>query len=77
MFEQGRDALDPARRCARALAPEGDAVVYQGRAMHVAGWAKRFLFRSEQLDTAGGPPLRRRAGAHPDRPADAASRPTC
>jgi ABC transport system ATP-binding/permease protein len=25
--------------------------VYQGRAVHVAGWAKRFLFRAEQLET--------------------------
>src|ERR1700722_1296856 len=25
-------------------------VIYQGRAIHVAGWAKRFLFRDDQLD---------------------------
>src|SRR4029078_7656536 len=30
---------------------EGDTVIVQDRPMHVAGWAKRFLFRSEQLDT--------------------------
>jgi ATP-binding cassette subfamily F protein uup len=36
----------------RALAPEGDTVVYRDRAIHIAGWARRFLFRSEQLDTA-------------------------
>jgi ATP-binding cassette subfamily F protein uup len=34
----------------RALAPEGDSVVYQDRVIHVASWAARFLFSSEQLD---------------------------
>jgi ATP-binding cassette subfamily F protein uup len=28
--------------------------VFEGRSVHVAGWAKRFLFRSEQLDTPVG-----------------------
>ena len=36
------------------LAPEGDSVVFQGRLVHVAAWAKRFLFRPEQLDLAVG-----------------------
>jgi ATP-binding cassette subfamily F protein uup len=51
VFEQERDTLDPTLSLKRALAPEGDAVVYQGRQVHVAGWAKRFLFRVEQLET--------------------------
>jgi ATP-binding cassette subfamily F protein uup len=50
-FEQNRQSLDPSLTLARALAPEGDSVVYQERAIHVASWAKRFLFRPEQLDT--------------------------
>ncbi|HEV8581806.1 MAG TPA: ABC-F family ATP-binding cassette domain-containing protein [Thermoanaerobaculia bacterium] len=50
-FEQGRETLDRSVSLRRALAPEGDSVVYQGRPVHVASWAKRFLFRSEQLDT--------------------------
>jgi ATP-binding cassette subfamily F protein uup len=50
-FEQGRDTLDRTVSLRRALAPEGDSVVYQDRSIHVASWAKRFLFRSEQLDT--------------------------
>jgi ATP-binding cassette subfamily F protein uup len=54
VFEQERDTLDPALSLKRALAPEGDAVVYQGRPVHVAAWAKRFLFRSEQLETPVG-----------------------
>jgi ATP-binding cassette subfamily F protein uup len=51
-FEQNRESLDPTLTLRRALAPEGDSVVYQERALHVASWAKRFLFRPEQLDTA-------------------------
>ena len=51
-FEQNRQSLDPNVTLTRALAPEGDSVMYQGRAVHVAGWAKRFLFRPEQLETA-------------------------
>jgi ATP-binding cassette subfamily F protein uup len=54
VFEQERDRLDPAHTLKRALAPEGDAVVYQGRSVHVAAWAKRFLFRSEQLEMPVG-----------------------
>ena len=49
-FEQQRGGLDPAQSLRRALAPEGDAVVWQGRSVHVAAWAKRFLFRPEQLE---------------------------
>ena len=51
-FEQNRESLDPALTLKRALAPEGDAVVYGERSIHVASWAKRFLFRPEQLETA-------------------------
>ena len=29
-------------------------MIFQGRAIHVAGWAKRFLFRSDQLETPVG-----------------------
>jgi ATP-binding cassette subfamily F protein uup len=54
VFEQERDTIDPATSLKRALAPDGDAVVYQGRSIHVAGWAKRFLFRGEQLETPIG-----------------------
>jgi ATP-binding cassette subfamily F protein uup len=51
VFEQSRETLDRTVSLRRALAPEGDSVVYQDRAIHVAAWAKRFLFRTEQLDT--------------------------
>jgi ATP-binding cassette subfamily F protein uup len=53
-FDQARNDVDPAQNLRRALAPEGDAVTWQGRSVHVAAWAKRFLFRPEQLDVAVG-----------------------
>ena len=54
LFDQHRSRLDPAVSLRRTLAPFGDAVVFEGREVHVAGWAKRFLFRAEQLDTPVG-----------------------
>ena len=54
MFDQHRQHLDPAVSLQRTLAPHGDSVVFEGRGVHVAGWAKRFLFRSEQLETPVG-----------------------
>jgi ATP-binding cassette subfamily F protein uup len=53
-FDQHRSRLDPAVSLRRTLAPAGDSVVDRGRAIHVAAWAKRFLFRSEQLETPVG-----------------------
>src|SRR5262247_1593985 len=53
-FEQERAGLEPAQSLRRALAPEGDAVMWQGRSVHVAAWAKRFLFRPEQLEVPVG-----------------------
>jgi ABC transport system ATP-binding/permease protein len=48
-FDQSR-SLDLSLTLRRALAPEGDSVVYQDRVVHVASWAARFLFSGEQLD---------------------------
>lgn len=48
-FDQSR-RLDLSLTLRRALAPEGDSVVYQDRLIHVASWAAKFLFSSEQLD---------------------------
>ena len=48
-FSQMRE-LDTSLTLRRALAPDSDAVVYQGRAIHVAGYAARFLFTGEQLN---------------------------
>jgi ABC transport system ATP-binding/permease protein len=49
-FDQNRDRLDPETSLRRALAPEGDTIIFRDRPQHVAGWAARFLFRQEQLD---------------------------
>jgi ATP-binding cassette subfamily F protein uup len=54
MFDQHRSRLDPAVSLKRTLAPHGDSVVSHGRSLHVAGWARRFLFRSDQLETPVG-----------------------
>ena len=51
-FDQNREHLDPGQTLRRALAPEGDSVIYRGRTVHVAGWAARFLFSADQLDLA-------------------------
>jgi len=53
-FRQDRGGLDPTQSLRRALAPDGDTVVWQGRHVHVASWAKRFLFRPEQLEMPVG-----------------------
>jgi len=49
-FEQHRESLDERATLRRSLAPHGDAVVYQDRSVHLVSWAKRFLFKPEQLD---------------------------
>jgi ATP-binding cassette subfamily F protein uup len=48
-FDQRRE-LDPNVTLRRALAPEGDSVIYQDRVVHVASWAAKFLFKGEQLN---------------------------
>jgi len=52
-FDQTRE-LDPDVTLRRALAPEGDSVVYQDRLIHVAAWAAKFLFAGEQLNQPVG-----------------------
>ena len=54
MFDQHRSRLDPGVSLARTLAPSGDSVVHDGRLIHVAGWARRFLFGSDALETPVG-----------------------
>ena len=50
-FAQDRHRhLDPQLSLRRTLCPEGDSVIYRGRPIHVAGWAKRFLFLDSQLE---------------------------
>jgi len=49
-LDQHREQIDDTLTLRRALAPDGDQVVYCNRALHVATWAKRFLFPTGQLD---------------------------
>jgi ATP-binding cassette subfamily F protein uup len=49
-FDQKREHLNVDVTLRRALAPDGDSVIYRGGVLHVASWAARFLFRKEQLD---------------------------
>ena len=56
-FDQMR-TLDPNLTLRRALAPDSDSVIYRERVIHVAAWASRFLFTSDQL----GQPIGRLSG---------------
>jgi ATP-binding cassette subfamily F protein uup len=49
-FDQHREVLDPTWTLRRALGEGNDTVQFQGRSIHVAGWADRFLFDKNQLD---------------------------
>jgi ATP-binding cassette subfamily F protein uup len=48
-FDQNREQLDQTKTLAESLCPIGDSVCYRGRNYHIATWARRFLFRSDQL----------------------------
>ena len=49
-FDQGREQLDLNQTLRDGLGARGDYVIFRDRPMHVAGWARRFLFGPEQLD---------------------------
>ena len=49
-FDQAREQLDREQTLRQGLGAHGDTVIFQDRPIHVAGWAKRFLFDSGQLD---------------------------
>ncbi|NOR23502.1 MAG: ATP-binding cassette domain-containing protein [Desulforhopalus sp.] len=53
-FDQNRETIDPTLTLRRALAPDGDSVMYNGRSLHVVSWGKKFLFRPDQLETPVG-----------------------
>ncbi len=50
MFDQEREQLDQNVTLKKALCPDGDSILYMGRTVHVVTWAKKFLFKAEQLD---------------------------
>jgi ABC transport system ATP-binding/permease protein len=75
VFEQGRSSLDPNTPLRRALSPNSDTVMFRDRPLHIAAWAKMFLFRPEQLDLelnalSGGEQARVRIAQLMLRPAD-------
>lgn len=49
IFDQKREQLNQHQTLMRALSPSGDHVLYKGNNIHVASWAKRFLFGTDQL----------------------------
>ena len=53
-FDQAREQLDPSQTLRYGLGAHGDTVIYRDRPIHVAGWAKRFLFDAGQLDRPVG-----------------------
>ena len=75
VFEQGRSSLDLKLSLRKALSPNGETVVFRDSTMHVASWARRFLFQNEQLDIelsalSGGEQARVRVAQLMLRPAD-------
>ncbi|HEX5242167.1 MAG TPA: ABC-F family ATP-binding cassette domain-containing protein [Tepidisphaeraceae bacterium] len=54
LFDQNRQQLDPSQTLREALCPTGQTVSFQGSSMHVSGFAKKFLFTTEQLDLPVG-----------------------
>ena len=53
-FDQDRQQLDRDATLRRALSPNADVVLYRDRSFHITAWARRFLFRPEQLDLPVG-----------------------
>ena len=54
VFDQMREALPQDASLRRALAGKEDSVDFCGRSIHITSWAKRFLFRPDQLDMPVG-----------------------
>lgn len=48
-LDQNRQLPDENSTLKNALCPDGDSVIFNGQTIHVAGWARRFLFTNEQL----------------------------
>jgi ATP-binding cassette subfamily F protein uup len=49
LFDQARRELTENVSLKETLCPFGDSVVFQGRCLHVAAWAARFMFSPNQL----------------------------
>jgi ATP-binding cassette subfamily F protein uup len=53
-FTQHRHSLNPKHSLREALCPSGDTVFYCGKPLHVASWAKKFLFDPKNFNTSVG-----------------------
>lgn len=50
-FDQQREALPDRLTLKRALAPDSDSVLLNGRSLHVVSYARQFAFQNAQLET--------------------------
>ncbi|MGP1273549.1 MAG: ABC-F family ATP-binding cassette domain-containing protein [Phycisphaerales bacterium] len=50
VFSQHRKDFPPETRLRDALCPTGDLLTFRGQTVHVSGWARRFLFKEQQLE---------------------------
>ncbi len=53
-FRQDRSSLNPNQMLRDALCPNGEAVQFRESKIHVMSWAKRFCFRTEQMQQLVG-----------------------
>ncbi len=53
-FTQHREDLNPTMSLREALCPIGDTVEYQGKPVHIAGWARKFLFEPTKFNVSVG-----------------------
>ena len=53
-FTQHRESLNLTQSLREALCPVGDVVEYRGKPMHVASWAKKFLFDPSKFPVSVG-----------------------
>ncbi|MEZ6190700.1 MAG: ATP-binding cassette domain-containing protein [Phycisphaerales bacterium] len=53
-FTQHREDLNPTMSLREALCPVGDTVEYQGKPVHIAGWARKFLFEPTKFNVSVG-----------------------
>ena len=49
-FDQSRSMLDESETLKRTFAPDSDAVLYNGKEVHVSSWAQRFGFEYDDLN---------------------------
>ncbi len=53
-FDQHREQLPADISLRKALAPEGDTVIFRNQTIHVNSWCRRFLFHPDRLDLPFG-----------------------